>query len=549
MTRPFIIALVYLLFGLCWIYFSDSIVFNFTDDPQQIHHIQNIKGYVFIFISTLLIFVLIQALYNRLIKQQKNLNNKNRQLSLILNNTTEIIGLTRYLDGQFIFININRAGQEVHKKNNIPLDHYLNQELKSYYIKNTNRTTEEAREIEAYYKKSLNENCSVNFTTSFEFGKGDLRTVETMLSPILNDQGPNYVLYVSRDISEIRKKALELRESREQLLQAQRIGKLGNWELLIENQKISWSPMMADIFDWDPTLAPPALEYLENMIFEQDLPGYRQLLEKAILNNHAFDIDLRIKTGKGNIKYIRTICMPVKEKGEVVKLIGTTQDITDKIQMHQQKTKNILEAIEKERAHIAREIHDSLTQHLSIVSLNLKNLSTDLPEIKSLDKFEKIQGFLNTAIEESRSIAHRIMPQSIKKFGLIVSIEELIESLAGNDTAKIVFEFDKEFRLESEIELQLFRIVQEAFNNILRHSKAKNVVIQLTFYELLQLTIKDDGIGFSLDEKLLPDDTVGLHTMKYRADQIGASLLIESEKNKGTTIYIELNKPPIKKTI
>ncbi|MBD3637945.1 MAG: hypothetical protein HUJ25_11375, partial [Crocinitomicaceae bacterium] len=285
---------------------------------------------------------------------------------------------------------------------------------------------------------------------------------------------------------------------------------------------------------------PTSIEEFIELVSEEDRDYFSKYIYRMINEQIGFDIDISFDTPKNKVKYVRIICRAVKYDKGIVKIIGTLQDVTEKVKVLEKIAITILETLDRERAHISSEIHDSLTQKLSIVSLHLKNISKKNEVIMHNEQYQQTLTYLDEAIDESRSIAHNLMPQSIKKFGLVASIEELIESVESDESPNIQFTYNEERRLDSYTELQLFRIVQEALQNILKHAKATSVDISLEFNESLHLIIKDNGVGFVPIEKIDTTEHLGLSTMHYRAQQLHADLVIESEKNQGTTIKVTL---------
>lgn len=133
------------------------------------------------------------------------------------------------------------------------------------------------------------------------------------------------------------------------------------------------------------------------------------------------------------------------------------------------------------------------------------------------------------------------MPKSLKDFGLILSLENLINRFKKNSKTEIVFihqGFDNHV-LKEDIEINIYRVIQESINNIYKHSFAKKAEIQLYKYEdMIMLTIEDNGAGFDISEN--NSSGIGIENIKNRVNAINGLIYIESAKNKGTLLTIEI---------
>lgn len=202
----------------------------------------------------------------------------------------------------------------------------------------------------------------------------------------------------------------------------------------------------------------------------------------------------------------------------------------------------ILETEDIVRKRIAIDLHDSLGQLLSSASMNLQTIVTELHYL-SKDKqeaFYRVMNTLQTAIAETRGMARNLMPKTVEEFGLVSSVEGMIESLGDSETEIYFFNNLADMRLTINIEVMLYRIIQESVNNILKHAKAKYVSIQLIEYnDSINLMIEDDGVGFEVASSKNKSG-VGLLSIKNRVKSLGGTLTIDSSEGSGTTISVEI---------
>lgn len=283
-----------------------------------------------------------------------------------------------------------------------------------------------------------------------------------------------------------------------------------------------------------------------NINSEQDLKD-----QVVFLGDRQFSKEFRMKTFKGSWLWVLMRGKIVKsETGEVLRFIGTISDISAEKQKTRDKLEAVLQTEDNERSRISKEIHDGLQQTLTISALNMefigkeKNLSE-----KGKKKYEQGWAYLQKAIEESRSVAHSLMPKAIVDFGLVSACKSLIMEY-NNTVEETRFNFIdnlKDARIDDQkIEVTLYRILQEALNNIIKYSKASEVNVQLKDYsDILMLTIEDNGIGFDVKDLRETGKGFGIRSMQNRIDAISGVLEIESAPGRGTVVIVQISKEVI----
>jgi len=211
-------------------------------------------------------------------------------------------------------------------------------------------------------------------------------------------------------------------------------------------------------------------------------------------------------------------------------------------------TQQILVAQEEERRRIARELHDETSQTLSGLTLNLQAL-IEMANMTSIDNTEfkarlkKVHSLaVQTGNEVSRLIAN-LRPTILDKLGLLPAIRHYAETNLVPDGINVSFEFDKSLNsFPPRIEAGLFRIIQGTIGNVLQHSKAKNVTINLQKQgDEIALDITDDGIGFNTSEITRIEESgrgAGLFSMKERTRLLGGRCIIDSKPGQGTKVQI-----------
>ena len=223
---------------------------------------------------------------------------------------------------------------------------------------------------------------------------------------------------------------------------------------------------------------------------------------------------------------------------------------------HQQEVEKIQETFTKEilnskseiqeqtLQHIATEIHDNFNPTLSVINLNLASV---LPEVGDPAKEVIIdtKTLVRQLMMEMKSLSSTLNTDQISKTGLTRTLEVYLDRLRKTGFYGIHFTKEGEpFKLPPNKEIILFRMCQEALNNVVKHADAKNIYVRIIYgVKAYVIEIKDDGIGFDtsfLNDASQRSDSTGLRNLKNRALAIDAELYIDSHPGKETTIIISL---------
>jgi hypothetical protein len=206
----------------------------------------------------------------------------------------------------------------------------------------------------------------------------------------------------------------------------------------------------------------------------------------------------------------------------------------------QELLKTQIEIQEQTLTYISSEIHDNITQVLSFVKLNLGMINNETEINKK--KINESRELVSQTINDLRNLSKSLSFEHISLLGLVKTIEIEVERINNSGLINTSLLIEGEiYSLGEQCELVLFRIFQEALNNTLKYSKAKDLKISLQYhFELFNLTLEDNGIGFLVDP-LVQRDGLGLRNIKNRAALIGAVATIDSTPGKGCCIDVVLN--------
>ena len=210
----------------------------------------------------------------------------------------------------------------------------------------------------------------------------------------------------------------------------------------------------------------------------------------------------------------------------------------DRIREQEARINAVFQAQEEERRRIAKELHDGIGQTIGAIKLNYHGLAQKIDQPELLPEFQKVEKMLNNAGTEVRSISHQMIPKELEQFGLVAAVEGMLNLHFETSPLKIQFEHSGfAERIGQQIELVLFRVLQELISNIIKHSQAKQVSVQLLKLQShVVLNVTDDGVGFDVESQ--EKSGIGLLNMASRIDAIKGHLRFESTPGNGTTVTI-----------
>ncbi|HHY42848.1 MAG TPA: sensor histidine kinase [Thermoanaerobacterales bacterium] len=229
-------------------------------------------------------------------------------------------------------------------------------------------------------------------------------------------------------------------------------------------------------------------------------------------------------------------------KGDLKDVSGHISDMNEKRNLAAQ----VIKAQEEERRRVARDIHDGPAQTLANIVIQTeiceRLLEIDLNEAKK--ELYQLKYIVRSCLQELRKIIFNLRPSSLDDLGLLAVAKRLCEEFQEDTGIKTVFRFFGDTRrLDSEIEVTLYRVIQEALTNVRKHSKAKNCTVKLEYgNQKINLVIVDDGVGFEANEKNGKNngEHFGIMTIRERIALINGSFNIESAPGHGTKIFVSV---------
>ncbi|HVU94757.1 MAG TPA: PAS domain S-box protein [Puia sp.] len=288
-------------------------------------------------------------------------------------------------------------------------------------------------------------------------------------------------------------------------------------------------------------------QFLGLTAFDMRLPEERERIDAQLrLGSYLKDTGIRAhKKKNGELIYVEPHFTEINYKGKPALLI-TVNNLTEKLKLeeqllqervlHQQQiNRATLEAQERNRAEIGRELHDNINQLLAASNLYLKHAREGSPCNREL--IDKSIEITNQAIAEIRQLSWFLVPPPLKDLNLKESIEGIIAHMAQNNLRIDLVMGIQEDRVPEGLKINIYRIVQELLNNVIKHSGARRVEVKLRQDgDVVRLSINDDGKGFDMHKRR---SGVGFTNIEHRAEIYNGSVTIDSSPGHGCRLTIE----------
>jgi len=261
---------------------------------------------------------------------------------------------------------------------------------------------------------------------------------------------------------------------------------------------------------------------------------------KALYEGQAqSEVEFRMITRSGEVKWCSSSWGPLlDESGRQIGVQGHVRDISERKQLERE----VLESTANERRRIGHELHDGLGQYLAGIAFRAKAFEQTLGRAGT--PFDREAGelvsLISNAISQTRSLARGLDPVDVETIGLPAALQNLASETRKFFDVGCQFNCpDTRLALDSQTALSLYRIVQEAIHNAIRHGEASQIEIGFERRtDHLVLRVHDDGVGFEVGQANASG--MGLRVMQYRARSIGGNLEILSQRNQGTQIRCEV---------
>lgn len=207
----------------------------------------------------------------------------------------------------------------------------------------------------------------------------------------------------------------------------------------------------------------------------------------------------------------------------------------------------VMQGEEKERTRVAKDLHDGVAGMLAASKMHFNSIGTQYAELIQLSAFKQGLNLLDEAATEVRKTSHNLMPEILLQYGLDQAIRRYCSNINNSRAISITYDSWGEInRYKDSFELSVYRIVQELLNNIVKHSKATQALVQVSQQnEVLSITIEDNGVGMQENKGM---DGTGLQSLASRAKAMNGKIELESRPGHGVCAYLEFDISEMEKT-
>lgn len=354
------------------------------------------------------------------------------------------------------------------------------------------------------------------------------------------------------DISESRNAQQKLIDTSQRLEMTLNASGTGTWTMELGNNKLflddfSYSILELNAWEFDGTI-----KALIALIHPDDQEAVRTQLLNTVNSFNDLDLEFRIITKTGKVKYISAKGHEVHNEVTRNYFAGIIMDITERTRLareaeglQREKQKLVLSATfnaqEKERYRISSALHDSVCQILYGIRLNLQNVQLT----KNLKgEFTNINKLLDQAIRETRELSYELTPSVLRDFGFNAGVQEMAQRLS---TARFQIKTTIKSaadQIKPEVQLYVFRMIQELINNCIKHANATEAEIKVcTENGKVTVVISDNGTGFEMDIEEALAQGSGIRGIKNRIFLLNGKIDLQTSE-KGTSITIEFKNDP-----
>ncbi len=373
---------------------------------------------------------------------------------------------------------------------------------------------------------------------------GTLIEVSLTGSPIVDTDGEIVGLSaIERDITERKRQETILRDNEERFRLAAHAGKMFAYEWDATTDVIVRSAEAAKILGVDESV-PLSGEQALARVHQDDRDRLGAALAGLNPNKPYLRVSYRILRPDGTTIWVdRHSIAHFDEQGKILRIVGMIADVTERKRVEEALAtarNKLVEAQEQERTRIARELHDDIGQRLTLLTLELEQLRRSSPELPTaiLNRLDELRDETMEMGADLQSLSHELHSSKLEYLGIAAVAQGFCREFATKQKVEIDCKtIDLPSTLPPAVSLCLFRVLQEALHNSLKHSGVRHFEVRLwAMPDGIHLTVMDSGAGFDCEE-VRESQGLGLISMEERLKLLNGTLSIQSQPNCGTTIH------------
>jgi PAS domain S-box-containing protein len=402
---------------------------------------------------------------------------------------------------------------------------------------------DDVERVRALLDEALHPGAEGRFSETYRVvsREGRLRWVVSAGIVIHEDGEAVRLVGTVEDITERRRLEEAVRASEERLNLALSVGGIATWDYHIDTGEVIWNDQYFTMLGYRPREVIPSYESFLARVHPDDAAvvdrAFRASLEQAI----DYRADFRVVLPGGDVRSISAVGhLELDPDGAPLRQYGVMLDFTERRRDEQALLDAEAEkASQEERGRLARDLHDSVTQALFAASLKAEALTTDkdLPDALAAD-LEEVGRLSRGALAQMRSMLLELRGDPLDQVPLDHLLRNVVEATESRTRTEVGLAITGGGTLPAVLHVALYRITQEALNNVARHAQAASAEVRLEYSaSRVRLAIRDDGCGFDP----VPRDPghLGLRSMRERAAEAGARFTLVTEPGAGTLVRVD----------
>ena len=359
---------------------------------------------------------------------------------------------------------------------------------------------------------------------------------------LLNGRPSPLVLAMVENIEERKKAEKALRASEERLRLAQQAARIGTFEWNILTGVNTWTADLEAMYGLPRGGFAGTQEAFENLVHPDDRERVIMLVDSSLKTGGTESGEWRVVWPDGSVHWISAQWRVfMDESSKPSRMIGVNLDVSERKQAEEMllgMNRRMIEAQEQERARIGRELHDDVNQRLAMLAIEMDQLLENPSELQG--RVQDLRRQVTEIASDVQALSHELHSSKLVYLGVVAGMKSWCREFAERQRMEIDFRSEGPGAVPFEIGLCLFRVLQEALHNTVKHSGARSVKVQMVERaNEIHLVISDSGAGFDL-EAARQSRGLGLTSMQERVRLVNGTITIQSQPRHGTIIRVHV---------